>query len=733
MTDPIPPAHDPAPSLPDPATLPGFDIAKAWLDLHRPGIAAIAAAAEQPRLPFDLDQGLVDDAAADALRMQSPQRPRSRELPLELLLILTLAAAIDDRGGARPGAPGQLSLVHGWAAAELAAAANLLEKPVIADGLFFRTAGTASEEPLCLSALRTAETGRAMVDHRRKLMRQMTDGLMSGRGVIGIGITPDELSSRLSRLCTLDLRLPRPDLARVVALLTLLFPRTQGKLTPETIDALLASGAPLARLTPLELVSALHAPSAGAAIDALRRLAAAPSAAPGKVSGLADVAGQAEAVGTFRQLAADIADWRDGNLSWAAVPRSLILHGPPGTGKTLLANAFAAQTGLPLIATSFGECQQAGHMGDMLAALEEAVADALARAPSVFFLDELDGFSAREGAAGSRNASYMRSVITALLRQVDRLMATEGVVLIGATNDLTAIDPAIRRPGRFDRLLRLNPPNRAGLVQILRHHLAPAATSDDPELHRAITEAAARLVGTSGAAAAALARAALARARGDGQSPGAALTAELEHRHPGLSRSDQRRLAVHEAGHLLVGVLLGLPDPLAARLTPAGGEVEWRARPLHTRATALAELRMMLAGRAAEEVLCGQPSSSAGTSHESDLARATRLCLALELEWGMGDGGLLWHGCLPLTLQSPPWLRTKLDQMLSSAAARARGLIATHRATVEALADALLSEREIDGEALAGWVRRIRALAPHPVSGLASDAAGDRVIAFDPD
>lgn len=406
---------------------------------------------------------------------------------------------------------------------------------------------------------------------------------------------------------------------------------------------------------------------------------------------------------------------------------------PAAAGQvTGLASALAAETSQPLIATSFGECQQAGHMGDMLATLDDAVADAVARAPSIFFLDELDGFSSRDGAAGSRNADYMRAVITALLRQIDRLMATEGVVLIGATNDLTAIDPAIRRPGRFDRLLRLNPPNRSGLAQILRHHLDAPATPDDPALDRAIAEAADRLVGTSGAAAAALARAVLARARGDRQPLAAALGAEVAQRHPGLSTFDQRRVAAHEAGHLLVGLLSGLPDPLAARLTPAGGEVEWRAQPLHTRATALAELRMLLAGRAGEEVLCGQPSSSAGVSAQSDLARATGLAIALELEWGMGDGGLLWHGSLPLALQAPPWLRAKLDHLLSTAAAQARALIATHRATTQALADALLSERELEGEPLARWLQRIRALAPGRGAGLATGTPDARVIAFDP-
>src|SRR5690606_20122161 len=111
----------------------------------------------------------------------------------------------------------------------------------------------------------------------------------------------------------------------------------------------------------------------------------------------------------------------------------------------------------------------------------------------VFFLDELDGFGARGASDGGRSKGYMRFVITGLLRQLDRLMATEGVVIMAATNHLRAVDPAIRRAGRFDTTLLIDPPDRTGLAQILRHHLdAPT----DPALESAIALSAEWLVGT---------------------------------------------------------------------------------------------------------------------------------------------------------------------------------------------------------------------------------------------
>lgn len=701
--------------LPFHATTPGFALAKAWCARHKPALAeALAAVADAPPLlPFEEFEEGDDEPLHQPLRRDA--------LPLELTLILTLARALEAAGGQRPGAPAQIALVHGWGAGMVMQLDKLLRDDAIARAFLV----PARDRPKILILAQDGSSESVQADRRKALARQIPMALMVGRGVVVLGAAPGDLPADMRRLGALELRLSRPDRATVAALLALLFPEPESSLAPEALppdDA-------LARLSVLELTIALHAPSLDAALAALHR-SARPEvhSQPVGVTGLATVAGQDAAVSVLRRLGADITAWREGRLRWQAVPRSLIFHGPPGTGKTLMAQAFAIESGLPLIATSFADCQKAGHMGDMLAALETAVAEAENRAPSVFFLDELDGFSSRLSEARGRNEGYMRGVITGLLRQIDRLMATEGVVMIGATNHLDAIDPAIRRAGRFDTVLAIDPPDRAGLAQILRHHLdAPVeAAPDGPALKRAIALAAERLIGTNGAEAAALARATLARVRETGAPLAEALLAELDTRHRGLTPTDQRRIALHEAGHVVVGVLSGLPEPQALRLTPHGGEVRWPAVPIHTFKSAQAELRM-LAGRAAEEVFLGTPSSSAGAGPDSDLAHATRLALSIETEWGLGDGGLIWHPGMPLTLQSPPWLREKVDHLLTTARAEARAVVATHRNVVEELAEALLDAREMKGEVLQGWVRRISRSA-HP----ARRNVRDGVIALDP-
>ncbi len=685
----------------DIAAHPGFDIAQAWYNRHKQDIAELLSDVADQRSLFP-DGDLESDDSFDA---SIPARLRRDTLPCELLLILAVARAIKDAGGQRPGGPARLTAIHGWA--DLALMTQLQEMlcKTDLDRAFLSLAQGEAPDSVLFPQPAVGERGQA--ERRKSLTQQISKALLAGRTVLAFNATRADLPYELRCICSHELRLPQPDRAMITALLALLFPQhAHEALVPDALPP----EAALARLTPLQLITALHARRIDEALGTLHRLTV-PSQeniAPGSARGLDVVAGQTEAVRALRRLAADITAWRAGALDWSAVPRSLIFHGPPGTGKTYLAQAFAAETGLPLVATSFAECQKSGHMGDMLAALDAVVSEAEARAPSVFFLDELDGFSSRNAESIGRNSGYMRAVITGLLKQLDRLIAIPGVVLIGATNDLEAVDPAIRREGRFDSKMRIDPPDRLGMAQILHDHLGVA---DMPELRECIALAAERLVGTSGAAAAALARAARARQRETGASLAAALRAELDARHSAVATADQRRVALHEAGHVVVGLLSGMAAPTSIRLSPQGGAVHWPAMATHTRDTALADLRMLLAGRAAEDVFLGAVSSGSGCGPESDLAQATRMARRLEIEWGMGDGGLISNPEMPLVMQNLPWLRVKLDHLLKTAEAQARAIVATHRALVEELAEALLAEREMEGEALQDWVALIRAQA----------------------
>jgi cell division protease FtsH len=286
-------------------------------------------------------------------------------------------------------------------------------------------------------------------------------------------------------------------------------------------------------------------------------------------------------------------------------------------------------------------------------------------------------------------------------------------------------------PGGSTPPLLCRRPGRAGLATILARHLR--AAPGDTALAAAIATSAERLIGTSGAEAAALARAALARARAASRAlTPADLLAELDARHPAVAAEALRRIALHEAGHVVVGFLSGLPAPLSLRLGAGNGETSWPAPPFHTFATARAQLRTLLAGRAAEMVCLGAPSSGAGEGPMSDLAQATALAVRLETEWGMGDGGLIWHPAAPLPATQTAWLRPKLVHLLNVADREARALIATHRAEVEALADALLTAREMVGADLAQALVPLRRkiAARRDLHGSNNDEAEGNVIPF---
>lgn len=144
--------------------------------------------------------------------------------------------------------------------------------------------------------------------------------------------------------------------------------------------------------------------------------------------------------------------------------------GPLGNGKTMFAAALAGSAEAHIVATSYADCQKAGHLGDYLRAMSEYVDEAIARAPSVFFIDELDSYARRTGGI-ERGDRYMSSVVNDLLEQLTRLNDCPGVLIVAATNFPGQVDPAITRAGRFDLHLEVGPPDRAGIDSILRAHL----------------------------------------------------------------------------------------------------------------------------------------------------------------------------------------------------------------------------------------------------------------------
>lgn len=185
---------------------------------------------------------------------------------------------------------------------------------------------------------------------------------------------------------------------------------------------------------------------------------------------LEDMTGYGEAKDWGLELARDIAEYKDGIIQWSDVDNGLLLSGPPGCGKTTFAAALSRTCGVDFIHGSYASWQSHGHQGDMLKAMRKAFSDARKSAPCVFLIDEIDGFIER-GSGHGENGDYMRGIVNGLLEELDGSEDREGVVIIGACNDASVVDTALKRPGRLDRHIEISPLSAEAREAILRHHL----------------------------------------------------------------------------------------------------------------------------------------------------------------------------------------------------------------------------------------------------------------------
>ena len=412
--------------------------------------------------------------------------------------------------------------------------------------------------------------------------------------------------------------------------------------------------------------------------------------------------GMDEAVTWGMELADDLAGLAAGRLAWADVDRGCLLAGPPGTGKTTWATSVAAWCGVPLVVGGLAKWQSAreGHLGHCLAAMRADFDRARSIAPCILLIDEADSFGDRSRAdPGLRD--YHTQVVNCLLEQLDGVAGREGVVVVGACNDPSRIDPAITRSGRLDRTIAVALPDARALAGIVRHHLG----ADLPDFD--LVALAASVAGATGADARRWVRRARRKARRAKRTmiPGD-LSGQVRG-GPAPKSEHCRRAAVHEAGHAVIAVLDRpgcLRQVSVSRSGPVGGVVRAAGfGDVLTGADFRTMLRMLLAGRAAEEALLGDVSSGSGGGERSDLARATMAAVTMLGSMGLGgDGNLAW---------SPPPTFDELGSLLAARpqfAERVSGLLADtyvdvlssvqrHRRIVRAVADALVVRETIDG------------------------------------
>ena len=327
----------------------------------------------------------------------------------------------------------------------------------------------------------------------------------------------------------------------------------------------------LSTLSSTALLLALRAPQPRAVAARLTRLTT-----PAQTSGpnLKTMRGDSPALTAARRLVVDLQDWQAGRTRWADLSRSLLIYGPPGTGKTWLARAMGNSAGIAMVTGSLAEWQAAGHLGDLLHAMRAAFAEARRQAPALLFIDEIDAIGSREG-GDQHGSSYRTQVINGFLAEMDSIAREEGVIVVGACNDPSRIDPAVLRPGRFDLRISVPLPDSSAIQGILTHHLGSLFQEDE------LTSLARACTGQSAAAIDAAIRAARVETRHGGQ----ALTPELIRQQLGLSdcpASDalDRRIALHECGHALVATALDLGLPSRILIPPRAAKPTVGTQPI---------------------------------------------------------------------------------------------------------------------------------------------------------
>lgn len=530
----------------------------------------------------------------------------------------------------------------------------------------------------------------AMSSELRRVTEAVEDSIMLGRSVIYVVDRISSLPGGMASAAVAQLTLAPATAQMLAAILQEVHNTEGGTKLPEDID--------IGSMRELRLARLFAAASMSAAIVDLREFGSPDNAKP-RIT-LENVHGQPVAKAAFQQLLNDLNDWRQGSLGWEEVTSSFIFHGAPGTGKSLLAEAFAGSAGIKFLRTSYSDCQKAGHQGDMLRVLTETFELAITNAPAILFIDEIDSFYNR---SSDRSFSgYILGVVNGLLTLLDRLNATPGVIVIGATNNLSMIDPAIIRPGRFDSHIRIDPLDRSGVLSMLPAEIPEVLTPSEVKM------LANQLAGQTGATVAAMLRDAKTRARRDGKAFASSYVfAAAEAVAPIPVPDHLRRVAVHEAGHILLGHLIGFSAPKSAALRGHGGEIVREWPEILTPSVANGMIQIYMAGRVAEAIFFDEVSSgSGGQDRGSDLARSTSLALQIELNYGFSSR-LTWHDPnVALSSQSRD-IRTSVEARLCRAEGAARAILTANVPALEQIADALIDERELDRDRLIELLGRV--------------------------
>jgi cell division protease FtsH len=401
----------------------------------------------------------------------------------------------------------------------------------------------------------------------------------------------------------------------------------------------------------------------------------------------------------------------------ARVPRGVLLYGPPGTGKTLLARAVAGEAGAAFFSLSASEFVEA-IVGVGASRVRDLFKQAKEAAPAIVFIDELDAIGrSRSGNVGGISGGHdeREQTLNQILTEMDGFEPGTNVIVLGATNRPEVLDQALLRPGRFDRRIAVQPPDRNGRVEILKIHTRSVPLGPDVDLGRI----AASTPGATGADIALLVNeAALFAARRDHAAVEQRdLTDAIEkiilgaERQVVMTDADRRRTAYHESGHALVGMLTPGADPVRKiSIIPRGQALGVTLstpesdRFNYSRDELPAKTKVSLGGRAAEKVVFGDLTTGA----ESDIQNLTQIARGMVGRWGMSDAigavavtdgrqdGMLLPGSEPASPLTQQLVDEEVRRIVDGAEDEVIELLNRERERLDALARALLERETLD-------------------------------------
>ena len=437
-----------------------------------------------------------------------------------------------------------------------------------------------------------------------------------------------------------------------------------------------------------------------------------------------DVAGVEEAKEELSEIVEFLKEPQKFQRLGGKIPKGVLLMGPPGTGKTLLARAIAGEAGVPFFSISGSDFVEM-FVGVGASRVRDLFEQGKKNAPCIIFIDEIDAVGRHRGAGLGGGHDEREQTLNQLLVEMDGFESNEGVILIAATNRPDVLDPALLRPGRFDRRVVVDRPDINGRLGILKVHTREIPLSDDVQL-----EVLAR--GTPGFAGADLANmvneaALVAAGRGrdkvtmdDFEFAKDKVLMGVERKTLMLTDEEKRITAYHEAGHALVAAFTLGSDPLhKVTVIPRGRalgvtmQLPLEDKYTYRKAYVEGQIAILMGGRIAEELTQDDITTGAG----NDIERATEMARRMVCEWGMSELGPLAYGSKdePVFLgrdfaqradyseDTAIRIDREVNRIVDSAYARAKNILTEHREVLERLALELLEQESLDG----AWVYRL--------------------------